>query len=175
MFLPSDRFPFTAELEASWEIVLREFQALQESRLVDWPERGLYNRGWKVFGFYAFGNRLQEQCALCPETARLVESIPGMTTAGFSRMAPGTEIHPHRGYTDEVLRCHLGLIVPPDCGLRVGEETRSWEPGRCLVFDDTIEHAAWNRGSESRVILLIDFLKDPATPMKFRPPAGLQI
>ena len=51
----------------------------------------------------------------------------GVTTAGFSRLAPGTHIKPHVGYTSEVLRCHLGLIVPPDCALRVGSETRRWE------------------------------------------------
>lgn len=175
MFESATRFPFVSVLEQNWESIRSEFSALRDSELLEWPETNLYNQGWKVFGLYAFGKRLDDHCAACPETAALVEAIPGMTTAGFSRMAPGTEIRPHEGYTHEVLRCHLGLVIPSDCGLRVGEETRTWEPGRCLVFDDTTEHEAWNRSGESRVILLVDFLKDPRSSLRFQPPAGLKI
>src|SRR5215470_11228679 len=81
--------------------------------------------------------------------ARLVRGIPGMTMAGFSRLAPGAHITPHRGYegySGFVLRCHLGLVVPEGCALKVGDETRGWQEGRCLVFDDSYEHEAWNRG-----------------------------
>ena len=124
-----------------------------------WPEKFLYDKGWEVFGLYAFGAKLRDNCARCPETTRLVTGIPGMTTAGFSLLQPGTHIRPHVGYTGAVLRCHLGLIVPQGCEMRVGGETRSWREGQCLVFDDTVEHEVWHRGSEDRVILLVDFLK----------------
>ena len=80
-----------------------------------------------------------------------------MTTAGFSFLAPGTVIRPHIGYSGEVLRCHLGLIVPEGCALRVGAETRNWDAGKRLVFDDTVEHEAWNSGAEGRAVLLIYF------------------
>lgn len=96
---------------------------------------------------------------MCPETTRLVESIPGMTTAIFSSLAPGTHIVPHEGYIKTVLRCHLGLIVPDDCWIRVGDETKTWEAGKCLIFDDTFEHEVWNRSNSPRIILLIDFKK----------------
>ena len=100
-------------------------------------EKNLYNQGWKVFGLYAFGNKLEENCQLCPQTTQLVEKIPGLTTAGFSRLASGTKITPHVGYSDKVLRCHLGLIVPLACALRVGSKTKSWQRGKCFIFDDT--------------------------------------
>ena len=87
----------------------------------------------------------------------MVESIPGMTTAGFSRLEPQSHIKPHVGYTTAVLRCHLGVTVPAGCTLRVGSETREWQNGRCMVFDDTIEHEAWNRSDAIRTVLLIDF------------------
>ena len=96
---------------------------------------------------------------MCPETTRIIESVPGLTTAGFSWMAPGTHIKPHNGYTDTVLRCHLGLVVPPECALRVGDQTRSWQEGKTMIFDDTIVHEAWNRGDSQRIILLLDFEK----------------
>jgi beta-hydroxylase len=82
-----------------------------------------------------------------------------MTTAGFSVLQPGAHILPHRGYTTEVLRCHLGIIVPVGCSMRVGSETRNWEEGRCLVFDDTVEHEVWHCGNAPRVVLLVDFAR----------------
>jgi len=51
---------------------------------------------------------------------------------------------------------HLGLIVPEGCGFRVGGETREWRVGEAFVFDDTIEHEAWNRSNEDRAVLIID-------------------
>lgn len=153
-------------LEDGWLHVRDELARLQERQFIDWPERQLYGAGWTVFGFYAFGRRLEENLALCPETARLLAAVPDLTTAGFSRLAPNTHIRPHVGYTDAVLRCHLGLVVPADgCALRVGDETRRWEEGRCLVFDDTVEHEAWNRSSFDRIVLLLDFLR-PRTGLR---------
>jgi aspartyl/asparaginyl beta-hydroxylase (cupin superfamily) len=52
------------------------------------------------------------------------------------------------------------LITPPDCALRVGDETKSWMAGKCWVFDDTQEHEAWNRSDGIRTILMIDFAKE---------------
>jgi len=54
------------------------------------------------------------------------------------------------------LICHLPLIVPPDCRLRVGNEVRLVEAGKMLIFDDSIEHEAWNDSDETRVILLFE-------------------
>ncbi len=161
-FYPNSRFPFVAGLEASAEAIRDELESVRGpgAGFVPWPETGLYGAGWDVFGFYAFGQRLDGNCARCPRTAAAVEAVPGLTTAGFSRLAPGARIRPHTGYTDRVLRCHLGLVTPPDCALRVGSETRAWVRGRCLVFDDTREHEAWNRSSEERIVLLLDFLRD---------------
>ncbi len=34
--------------------------------------------------------------------------------------------------------------MPPRCALRVANEVRAWKEGKCLVFDDTSEHEAWN-------------------------------
>ena len=162
MFLDPGRFEFVRVLEEGWLEVRDELSSLQETRFKDWPERRLHDGGWTVFGLHAFGQTLDDNIALCPETARLVASVPGLTTAGFSRLAPDTHIRPHVGYTTDVFRCHLGLVVPGEgneCALRVGGETRTWEEGRCLVFDDTVEHEAWNRSGADRIVLLVDFLR----------------
>ncbi len=159
MFYDTTDFPFTADLEKAWTAVRREVEAIPSNQFKPWPEKMLYENRWDVYVLYNFGRKLEKNCVLCPETTHLVESIPGLTTAGFSWMSPGTHIKPHNGYTDTVLRCHLGLIVPPDCALRVGEQTRCWQEGKTLIFDDTVIHEAWNRGESQRVILLLDFEK----------------
>jgi beta-hydroxylase len=159
-FYDAARFPFIGMLEENWGVIRDEMVALREGDFIAWPEKSIYGDGWRTFGLYAFGQKQKRGCALCPRTAALVKRIPGMTMAGFSRLAPGAHITPHQGYegyAGYVLRCHLGLEIPEGCALRVGEETRGWSDGKCMVFDDSHEHEAWNRGTGVRTILLIDF------------------
>ena len=54
------------------------------------------------------------------------------------------------------LTVNLGLIIPDGCGIRVGEETRHWEAGKVLAFDDSFEHEAWNRGDRGRLVLIFE-------------------
>jgi beta-hydroxylase len=169
MFYDTALFPFTAHLEKNWRVIRAELDALDGDEFKDWPERSIYgDRGWKTFGLYAFGQRVPEGCARCPETDKLVRQIPGMTMAGFSRLSAGEHITPHRGYegySGYVLRFHLGLEVPEDCAIRVGSETKSWREGESIVFDDSVEHEAWNRSDKGRTVLLCDFLN----PLQRRP------
>lgn len=176
------KYDFVNGLESKWHLILGELQALLEKEIGSksnyfdlWHEREIYRGQWKVFGLYAFGNKLTDNCALCPITTEIVESIPGMTTAGFSALKSQTHILPHRGYTSDVLRCHLGLIIPDVwptgsqscddnlrgslCGLKVGNSIYQWRQGKAFVFDDTELHEAWNRSNQARYVLLIDFLK----------------
>lgn len=163
MFLPPSDSPWTKELEAGFPDIKGEFEALDRRRFKRWPETLIYNHGWEAFGLLAFGTRFEDNLRLCPRLAAILERIPGLTTAGFSVLAPGTVISPHVGYTSTVLRCHLGIVVPGDCGIRVGGETRSWREGECLVFDDTVEHEAWNLSDRARVVLLLDVVKPGET------------
>jgi ornithine lipid ester-linked acyl 2-hydroxylase len=156
-FYEAAEFDFAYQLEANWQKIQQELAALKGEHFIDWSERYLYKEGWQTFGLYAYGVKIDKNCRLCPETTKLVEQIPGLLTAGFSALAPGTHIAPHTGYPDGVLRCHLGLMIPTDCALRVGDTTRTWQEGKCLIFDDTLEHEAWNKSDQTRVILLLDF------------------
>jgi aspartyl/asparaginyl beta-hydroxylase (cupin superfamily) len=74
----------------------------------------------------------------------------------FSRLKPGTHILPHHGMLNTRLICHLPLIVPEGCGLRVGGESRAWQRGKLTIFDDSFEHEAWNRGTSDRTVLLFE-------------------
>jgi len=89
--------------------------------------------------------------------------------AFFSTLHGKSYIKPHTGPMNLRLRIHLPLIVPsevkPDafsknpvtkCGLRVGDQVRSWREGKAVVLDDSYEHEVWNETKEMRVLLLVD-------------------
>lgn len=120
---------------------------------------------WLSYFFYIYGQRFDKQCNACPDTARLLQSIPGMETAFFSILSPGKKIPPHRGPYRGVMRYHLPLLVPRhgECGIRVGDETASFQEGVALMFDDTYEHEVWNNTDETRVVLFLDIMR----PMRF--------
>lgn len=159
MFIDTSQFEFTSRLEAGWRDILQEMEDLETRELIPWPERHLYGQGWDAFGFYLLGERFDENCARCPKTTHLLDSIPGLRSAGFSVLQPGARIEPHIGYSHALYVGHLALIVPEKCGIRVGRETYHWTPGRFMTFNDMIEHEAWNDDTTRRVVLLIEFLR----------------
>ncbi len=159
MFLDPGQFAFVAALESQWKAIRSEYLALPSELFDPWVQRPMHGGGWTVFGLYAVGQEISGACARCPQTTRAIHQIPGLSMAGFSRLAPHTHVKPHVGWAESVYRLHLALVVPPGCRLRVAADTRSWEEGRCLIFDDTVEHEAWNDSEEPRGVLLLDFLR----------------
>jgi aspartate beta-hydroxylase len=181
-FLPADEFfdrehfPWLDRLEAATGDILAELEAL----LAD-PDSGLTpyismapgtppskwsaldkSLDWGAFHLWKEGDRIDENCARAPRTAALVESLPLCRIEGrapavfFSILKAGSHIPPHTGVTNVRSIAHLPLIVPGECGFRVGGETRLWRKGEAFVFDDTIEHEAWNRSDQDRAVLIID-------------------
>jgi aspartate beta-hydroxylase len=154
-------FPLAGYLEAHFAEIRDEVLALEPARFHRESERIERTGDWDVAFFYERGRRREEVCEACPVTTRGIETMPAMRTAGgliyVSRMRPGTHIRPHRGPTNLRLRCHLGITVPDgDCALRVGDDTRQWQEGQCLVFDDYLEHEAWNHTGQDRIVLIVD-------------------
>ena len=129
----------------------------------------LDNPDWSAFYLIRRGTITEEGAALCPETLAALGSAPLTDAPGqtpsvlFSLLRPGVRIPPHHGYTNARLICHLPLIVPDGCALRVGSETRGWVEGEALIFDDSIEHEAWNRSADLRVVLLFDIWRPELT------------
>jgi len=156
-FLSVTDFPFLRPLKEGWERIRAEYDVLA-SGAVQWHEP-IHNGKWSVIGFRFQDQDLPKNKIKAPFTASLCDAIPGIHTYGFSIMEPGCEIEPHVGYTNAVLRGHLGLYFNADAALQVGEEIRTWKEGEIFVFDDTTLHSAWNRGPSKRVILLFDFYR----------------
>lgn len=156
-------YPAVQILEENAEGILEELRnLLPKENFIPWYHQQIYDGGWEVYGIYDFGREpIEEGVTECPFTASVVEKIPGMHAAGFSMLKPGCEVKPHKGFTDDVYRCHLGLIIPEgDCALQVEETIYRWEVGKAFIFNDRLLHSAWNRTEEQRYILIVDFYKD---------------
>jgi len=173
-FFTPDQFSWVQPLEANWSVIRRELDAMLKFREtlpnfqdISTDQRALTTDDhWKTLFFYAYGIKAEGNCKRCPETTRLVEAVPGMTTALFSIISAGKHIPAHRGPFKGVLRYHLGLLVPEPrdrCRIRVGTEVRHWEEGRSLVFDDTYEHEVWNDTEGLRAVLFLDVVR----PLRF--------
>lgn len=121
-----------------------------------------HSRDWSAFFLIRNGERVEDNCARCPDTMRLLKTLPLLDLEGrgptviFSILKPGTRIPPHSGITNSRAVVHLPLIVPDRCGFRVGATIKEWREGQAWAFDDTIEHEAWNDSGNARAILIID-------------------
>ncbi|MHB8659678.1 MAG: aspartyl/asparaginyl beta-hydroxylase domain-containing protein [Solirubrobacteraceae bacterium] len=154
-------FALAIDLESHFPEIRKEIRALDPSMFAPESERIPRTGDWDVVFFYERGRRHDEVCAACPATTRAIEGEGAVRTAAgliyVSRMRPGTHIQPHRGPTNLRVRCHLGIAVPDgDCAIRVEDQSRRWSEGRCLVFDDSFEHEAWNHTTEDRIVLIVD-------------------
>lgn len=114
---------------------------------------------WRSFFLWGYGYPIDDNLVRCPRTRALVECVPGLNSAFFSILAPGTHIPAHRGVTKGLITCHLGLIVPGDgdVRMRVDDRVVRWAEGETLIFDDTYDHEVWNETNGTRVVLLIQF------------------
>jgi aspartyl/asparaginyl beta-hydroxylase (cupin superfamily) len=138
------------------------------------------SRRWSVFYLWREGVAQAENLARCPRTAAALEAwprceIPGSSpSAVFSILDAKTRIPPHTGVNNTRLLVHLPLVVPPGCGFRVGGTQREWVPGQAFVFDDTIEHEAWNGSEVPRAVMIFD-IWNPAVSAQERAMVGAAV
>ena len=175
-FFDRDFFPWLAALEARTDAIRAEARSLlarggEAIRPYVRQEPGTPQNKWSPLDnsfdwsacfLWEYGQRNDEVCALCPETAAALDAVPMNRVPGkaprafFSVLQPGAHIPAHTGVTNTRAIVHLPLIVPPGCKFRVGGETREWVEGEAFAFDDTIEHEAWNGSDQPRVVLILD-------------------
>ena len=95
-FFDTEAFPWVAQLEHEWRNIRAELEAVlvNHKYIPNFqdisPDQARLTQGedWKTFFFYIYGHKNKENCRRCPETVRLLRSIPGMKTAMFSILAP---------------------------------------------------------------------------------------
>ena len=181
-FFDSARFDWVGDVEAATGAIGAELAGL----LADWRDRfrpylhadpdrprldanPLLDSGdWSTLFLCENGVVDEDAIARCPTTWETLKAVPmpwgaKSPTVMFSLLRAGARIPPHTGMFNTRLICHLPLIVPPGCGFRVGNETRAWDWGKLLIFDDSIEHEAWNEGGEDRVVLIFDVWRPELT------------
>jgi aspartate beta-hydroxylase len=175
-FYAREGFPWLDEIEAATPVIRAEFEKVfaedqdrlqpyiaypQGVPLDQWAELN-HSRKWSVFYLWKEGVPLADHIARCPQTAALLEKVPRSDvpshspSAFFSILDAHSRIPPHTGVTNTRLIVHVPLIVPAGCGFRVGGEQREWKPGQAFVFDDTIQHEAWNDSDVPRAVLIFD-------------------
>jgi aspartyl/asparaginyl beta-hydroxylase (cupin superfamily) len=175
-FWEREEFPWLSEFESATQpiqddlaIALREdegdfapyIQYSEHMPLDQWRELN-HSPRWSAYHFYRAGRPIEERCARFPATLAAMAKLPQAELplrspcAMFSVLKPHTRIPAHTGVANFRLVVHLPLVVPAGCRFRVGGETREWRLGEAWVFDDTIEHEAWNDGDEIRIILICD-------------------
>jgi aspartyl/asparaginyl beta-hydroxylase (cupin superfamily) len=175
-FYDRDLFPWIAELERHTSEIREELLAALQTERGKFVPYIAYNPGepvnqwvelnhsmrWSSLHLWSGGRPNEENLARCPRTAAALAAVPRVEIEGlcpnamFSALAPHTRIPPHHGETNARLVAHLPLVVPDGCTMRVGFDTRAWEVGKVMVFDDTLEHEARNDSDELRVVLIFD-------------------
>ena len=169
-------FPWIEAFEAAAPDVLEELNGVLDegmrgfSPYINYPDHlpvdqwAELNRNpdWGAFHLIQGGQRIAGNADRCPKTMAAIARLPQPQinfrgpSAMFSALQPHTRIPPHTGVSNSRLVVHLPLIIPDSCGFRVGNETREWKPGEAWVFDDTLEHEAWNESDRIRIILIVD-------------------
>jgi aspartate beta-hydroxylase len=177
-FFDREQTPWIEALEVATPIILGELEAMLASEngsssftpyvanppgtpLNQWRELD-HSPAWGALHLWRHGKAIDENIARFPETAKLLHDFPRLGLKGrapnafFSVLKVGAHIPPHTGVTNARSTVHLGLIVPDGCKFRVGNDVRHWKQGHAWLFDDSIEHEAWNDGTADRVILIFD-------------------
>ena len=174
-FYERDEFAWLPAIEAAVPAMQGELAAIvtaDESEFTPYvtgsPDRPLPNNhllgdpSWGAWYLWDAGAPVAGHAERCPAVMAALAQAPIPVIAGrspmalFSLLRPGTHIAPHNGMLNTRLIVHVPLIAPPGCALRVGAETREWEEGKALIFDDSFEHEAWNRGERTRIVLLFE-------------------
>lgn len=175
--LDPELFAWTQMLRGHWQTIRDEAVAVAlhgnaaPSLITISPDhRGIAEvDSWRSFFLHGYGFPIEENLARCPRTATAIAGIPGLNSAFFSILAPGTHIPDHRGVTKALITCHLGLIVPRngDVRMRVADQFVRWGEGEMLVFDDTYRHEVWNDSDATRVVLLLHIERPLRQPGKW--------
>nr|XP_057916405.1 aspartyl/asparaginyl beta-hydroxylase-like [Doryrhamphus excisus] len=152
-------------LERNWRTIRDEALAMMDRKTGMFvpEEENLREKGeWGQYTLWQQGRKAGDSCQAVPKTCSLLDRFPEATGCKrgqikFSVMQPGTHVWPHTGPTNCRLRMHLGLVIPKHgCRIRCTDQTRGWEEGKVLIFDDSFEHEVWQDADTYRLIFIVD-------------------
>lgn len=170
-FPPVETAPGALLLERSIDVIREEYLALRDEDLLRYTPPSM-DKYWGVYLFAHMGVDTEALTRRCPRTSQLIRSLPRVCLdypwgdALFSIHASRSHLAAHCSIDNLRVRCHLGIRIPEGCRIRVGSQTRQWQEGRSLLFEDSFEHEVWNEGSERRAILIVDFWHPDLTDLE---------
>lgn len=164
-FYNKEDFEWAELLEDNFEIIKREALAfVQNNELKPYFNKSLLSRSnsWKTEGLLFWGYFFKKHHGSFIETWKIAKQIPGIVSFSISELDPNSKIKPHNGDTNAIIRVHLPIVVPsglPLCAFTVNGETRAWEEGKVILFNDAQNHYAQNLTNQKRLVLLIDVIR----------------
>lgn len=156
--------PLVRRLEGLCPAIRREIDGVIERKddaLAPYEHYLMVKQDWRALYLHRDGAYQEQNRQLCPSAWQFMKDDLGdwlcpLLEMHFSVLEPGAEIAPHCDLWNFSINLHLAVDIPEGCGIRVANETRTWEEGRCLLFDYSYLHSAWNRSDRRRVCLLAD-------------------
>ncbi|MBK7904230.1 MAG: aspartyl/asparaginyl beta-hydroxylase domain-containing protein [Proteobacteria bacterium] len=163
-------FPWLDAIEAATDSIRAEWQAIRQGTSFK-PYRRARPGGANCVSAFLLAERRTEPRPCRPLPAddgclgqrATVAQIPHFAFGAVRALAAGTHMPPRSGPTNTRLQVHLPLIAPSKCRLRVGNDVREWQAGRASVFDDSMDHEAWNDGDQALVVLQFDIARPEMT------------
>lgn len=172
-FYNKDEFWWTSLLENNFEVIKSETDSfVKENELIPYFNKSLLSKknSWKTEGLLFWGYFFRKKHSSFQETWKIAKQIPGIVSFSVSELAAESKIKPHNGDTNAIIRVHLPITVPaglPDCSFTVNGDTRPWEEGKVLFFNDAQTHEAQNLTNQKRLVLLIDVIRPEFLHLKY--------
>ncbi len=166
-WLDPDEFSFVAALEDAYPRIKKEWTSFvrKGARLAPYGTRGGAHEarnmpeGWRELPLWLQGRRFKAFDGFFPQTRPLISKVTRhngwVQQFNFLMLEPGAKIPPHVDAMNFLVTVQMGINVPSDCATEVSGEARTPTEGRCLSFDNSFVHSAWNYSSRPRVLLSI--------------------
>lgn len=175
-FYTTEDFDWVKTLESNYLIIKEEllnFIAKENNQIKPYFNKNLVTKKsmWRTSAFLFWKWNFKNNQNKCPKTMNILSQIPNLISAYLSILEPGSEINPHRGDTNGIMRGHLPLVVPKEIeslGFRVNDEVKIWEEGKLLLFNDAAYHSAWNLGKSDRIVVIVDVVRPEFVSQTYR-------
>ena len=132
------------------------------------PDSRTIRTGARIY-LWKDGEIVLDHAARCPKTLDALAKAPvavreePLAVGPVLAAAPGGPDSAAHGPHQHAPHLPPAADRAAGCALRVGNDTRVPVEGKAWVFDDTIEHEAWNRSDRARVILLFEIWRPELT------------
>lgn len=167
-FYSPELFPELQLLKDNWKAIRDEVLEFEKkngelNEMSAKSPANAYGGNWTLIYLTSFLRKFHKNRKRFPITTKIIDQIPNLVLGAISVLPPNTEIAPHYGDTNGIVRSHLALIVPepyPTIGIRVGDEEHGWEEGELICFINVQKHSVWNRSNKRRYVIMLDFVPD---------------